>query len=922
MIQHVETPVVGREGVLDQAWRVLSAAHGVQLEGLPGIGKTAVWRALVARAREAGWLVLACAPTENEATLTFAALADVLEPLAEHATGLPEPQRVAADVVLLSAAPGQPVDERAVGAATRSLLAAAIGDERPVLLAIDDAPWLDGPSERALRYALRRLTRRPAVLVSCRTESAEPPEVPLGLEATAPVTRIALSPLGVGALHHIVYARLGRTLSRPLLGRIVRDAGGNPLMAIELARAVLRLPRPPRADEDLPVAASMQTLLAATMHELPARTRKAIRLAALLSAPTLTDLNAAGVDAVDLDPAEQAGLLTTDLRGVHFAHPVYASAVRTAIPAGERLALHRSLAEATADPDERARQLARCTTAPDAAVAAELAAAAARQRTRGAPLAAGELYDRAAQLTTSADAAERGRWLLEAVRCRFDSGDYASATAAAEAATVHLTGDLLAEAQLLRATVAWAADDLGAALAAGEQALAAARPGTPLQGRIHAHVSMFQDGPALARRHAEAAIELLDGSADDRPLLAGALLNLFFHEVRAGLTARTGLLDRALELEGGTPTWLAGTVPAIWWKATDDHERARRRLHEMLEHATANGDEPWQHELLTHLGEAELMAGRFAAAAERIAGARVLGQQLGTELVGETWLGGTLDAYQGRLAEADAVAQAGLRRAYAVDDSWSRRIHLQLAGFVALCDGRPGASARAYQELSVVLDESGVVEPIALRFEPDWIEACIGAGEIQTAQAVVDRLAERHQRLVRPWTTLGLARSRALVAAAQGADPEDLLDELAGARNAVPADVLPLDRARCLLVAGVMHRRARRKREAAQALSAAADEFTALGAAAFARRAHAELARTGSRSAPATELTPTEKRVARLAGHGRTNREIADALFISPKTVEANLARVYRKLGIARRAELGAAIASWPPEPNYFDLKN
>ncbi|MGW4500806.1 AAA family ATPase [Micromonospora sp. NPDC004336] len=902
--------LVGRDTTVEQVWQALVDGAPVLLEGPGGIGRTAVWRAVVARAERAGWLPLTCAPTEAETAVPYAALADVLRPLADRVPVLPRPQRIAAEVVLLVAEHDDVVDERAVAAATRSLVEAAVADDVPVLLAVDDAPWLDPPSERALRFALRRLTRRPAVLLTRRTDDAGPPDVPLGLDdghaGGPPVVRVGVPPLDPVALHRIVRARLGGTPSRPLVARITRDAGGSPLLAIELARAVLRLPRPPAPDADLPAPPSARHLLAATLLALPGPSRDAVRLAALLTAPTVADLRAAGVPADALDPAEEAGLLTVSTQRISFAHPLHAAAVRESIPPGVRRRLHRLLADAVTDPDERARQLARCATAPDAAVAEELAAAAARQRARGAPAVAADWYDRAADLTPPAAGADRDRRRLDAVRCRIDSGDYAAAGVAAEAAAERTSGAAHAEALLLRATVAWCVDDLPTAVAVGQRAAAAADG--PLAGRVHAHLTLFHDAPGPARRHAEAAIAHLDDTDEHRPLLTAALLLLFFHEVRAGLPARTDLLDRALALEAGEPSFLAGSIPAIWWKATDDHRRARERLHRMLDLAVARGDEPWQHEILTHLGEAELQGGRFAAAATHVAAARDLGEQLGTGLVGETWLAGLLDAARGRLAEAGAVAEAGLRRAGELGDAWSRRLHLQLAGFVALSAGRMDEAATAYGRLVAELDGSGIAEPLAQRFEPDWIEACVGAGDLDAARAGLARLAERHARLARPWTTLGLARSEVLLRCAVGDDPAAALAVLAEARASVPGDVLPLDRARCLLVAGRAYRRSRRRREAREALDAAAAEFTGLGAVAFAAQAHAELDRIGRRAPTPTALTATEERVARLAAQGRTNRDIASTLFISPKTVEANLARVYRKLAISSRAELGATM--------------
>jgi len=902
---------VGRDALCDEAWRHLAARGVVVLEGPAGIGKTTVWRALVERATTAGWRVVSCAPAEPEAGLPLAALAEVLAPLAAGVDALPPPQRRAARMVLLAGDEQEGgADERAVAAATRSLLDGAVAGGTPVLLAVDDAGWADPPSERALAYAVRRLAGRLAVLVTVRDGGARVLDLDrLPVEAA----RMAVGPLGVGALHHILRARGGARLSRPLLSRIAQQSGGNPLHAIALARAVSRLPRLPSPGEDLPVASSMQQLIADGLATLPAATRQAVRLAALLTVPLVDDLVAAGVAAEDFDAAEEAGLLAVDRDTVTFAHPVYATAVRAGIPPGVRRRLHQRLAGVVADRDERARQLAHGTTAPDEGVAAELAAAADRHARRGAHEAAAALYLRSAALTPRPAGPDAARRSLAAARCHFASGDYAAASAITETLGRDGPGELRSEALLLAAVVAWSADDSGfdTAAALASRALALAEPGSPLAGRIHAHLGLFVDRPRAAADHARAAIALL-AADDDRALRAAALMQLVLHEVRAGGPLRHDLLDEAIALESGEPSWLSGTVPPVLWKATDDHGRARDRLMWMLDRAAAHGDEPHQHELLCHLAETEILAGRFADAAGYVSAARDLGEQLGTGLVSEGWLAGLLAAHEGRLADAAVVAESGLRRAGELDDAWQRRIHLQLAGFVALSGGRMAQAAAAYRDLAATVDALDLVEPLAQRFEPDWVEACVATGDLATAQRVLDRLAERHRRLPRPWTALGLARGRALVDAAAGRDPAAALAALDAARRGLPPDVLPLDRARCLLVAGVVHRRARRRRAAREALTRAADEFEAIGAGAFAARARAERDRAGGSPMPAaaSHLTPTEERVARLAAAGLTNRVIADRLFISPKTVEANLARVYRKLGIGTRAELGAAMAA------------
>ncbi len=899
--------IVGRDAVLETAWRALEQSRPVLIDGPAGIGKTALWDELCAEAERTGWLVLSCAPSEGEAGLALSALADVLHPLADLGMDLPEPQRFAVERVLLSANTDNALDERALGAAVRSLLeAAAVGGR--VLLAVDDAPWLDPPSERALRFAIRRLTGRMSVLVARRTGDAGPVAAPLELDRSSvgEVAHIHLGPLGIGALQLVLRRRLGGGLSRPLLARIVREAGGNPLLAIELARAVLRRGPLPSPGEDLPAATSMQDLVDDALRGIPEETRRGVRLAALLASPGLADLTAAGVPPAVFDAAEDAGLLrVTDARRVEFAHPVYVSAVRSGIPAGERRRLHRRLAEVVADPDERARQLASCTVGPDADVARELAAAAERQRAKGAPELAAVLYGRAIELD-----ADVPRWTLDAARCSFDSGDYESAAAKAETIAAANGGDVRADALLLRAMVHWTVEDSGDnAAKTAHEALATTNITNTLAGRVHAYMSLYLDEPAAAWCHADTACALLADSDPDRELLAGAMMGLFLNEVRLGHQPRVDLLEEALALEDGKPSWFAGTVPAVWWKAVDDHDRARTRLTACLELAEARGDEPWQQELHAHLAEAESLAGRWSAAERHLGAGLELGELLGSSVVGERLLAAALDAFRGNLAAAGRVAEDGLRRAAELDDAWYRRAYLQLAGLVALSSGRASDAAAAYGEVASLVDALGMVEPLSQRIEPDWIEASVASGDVDTAGAALERLEVRHSRLPRPWTTLGLARGRVLLAGATGADPSDALDAVAEARRAVASDVLPLERARCLLVAGIAQRRIRHKRAARDALTQAIAEFDTLGAGVFAAQARHELDRVGGRPPAPLALSATEERVARLAAAGATNKAIADALFISPKTVEGNLARIFRKLGVSRRTQLSTALA-------------
>ncbi len=543
--------------------------------------------------------------------------------------------------------------------------------------------------------------------------------------------------------------------------------------------------------------------------------------------------------------------------------------MRAGIPADVRGRLHSTLAATCPDPDERARHLAQRPTGTDDEVATTLAAAAARARARGAPDLGAEFYERAAARSSSPDAATRLR--LRALYCSYDCGNYSLVAQQVDTLARGLHGDLLAEALLLRATIAFGVDDLPLAATTARQALAATTPSSHLAGQILARLASFTDAATEARDHALAALAVLDvpegatgGGGDpsgtlfggtDRELLASVLMLVFLNEVRTGMPPRVELLDRALDMEAGSPSRVAGTVAAIWWKQTDQHGRARDRLRSMLDTAVAAGDQPLQHELLEHLAEAETLAGNYPLAGEWIAAARELATQLGAGVAAERWLDGTLDAHRGRLADARDAGEEGLAEAAASDDEWLRRISLQLTAFTALADGRAADAATAYADLAAAVDATGMVEPLSSRFEPDWLEACVGVGDLATADVVLERLAGRHARLPRPWTTLGLARSRVLLASARGEDTTTLVEQLLVARDAVPADVIPFDRARCLLVAGLAHRRARRRGAARAVLLAAADEFEALGARSSATRARTEADHTGE---PAG-ATPTRR---------------------------------------------------------------
>lgn len=776
---------VGRDDVVAEVEQARRLTRRVVLEGPPGIGKTTTLQLVLDRSRHDGVLVLAAAPTEVESDLPYAALADVLRPLHRYLTELPAPQRVALEAALLFAdgPAGEAVDERAVAAGTLALLARAA--RRPALVAVDDAMWLDEASARALTFALRRV--EVPVVVCVRTGGG----IPLGLDRQALV--VPVGPLSTQHISTMLAAGLDHRLTDDVVARVARESGGNPLLAWEIARAVLRHPRAPTAAEDLPLAEhSVTGMSRAALDDLPAPTLAALRLAALLSAPSAADLLALGVRLADLDPAVGAGFVEAVDGRIVFRHPVYATAARTGLSAAARRDLHLRLAGSVADPDERARQLAQAHVDPEADVADEVAAAAHRLRQKGAPGAAAELYRRASELTPLDDPrrAQRG---LEAARCRFDTGDFAAAAALVRVLLESATGEVAAAALLLLADLRWYDESIDPASSyeLAERALAHTPAGSHTSAEIHSHLAIFAAHPADSAAHASHAVTVYDGEPGLERELASALFAQFLGEARAGRPPRERLLDSALALEGATPIWASGTVPAIWWLTVDDHDRARRRLDHLLRHAVARGDESTTLEVRTHLMAAELLAGRLDAAADHLA-------RLDELDVAHEWESVLLRA-ELSVQRGNVVAARPLIEMLSVSaDTWYARHGRLLAARLAMADGRPGAAVEIFRQVSRELDERGIVEWQWQRHEPDWVEAALAAGDRSEAQRVAALLRARHERLPRPWTRLAVARC-ALVLGEPGA-----AEAASAALAETPAEAVLVDRGRTALAAGLL----------------------------------------------------------------------------------------------------------------------
>jgi DNA-binding CsgD family transcriptional regulator len=912
----VDAVTFGREAELAEVEAALASGRrgfaALVLEGDPGIGKTTVWRAAIANAAAEGCRVLSCRAVPAEARLSFAALGDLLAPVeADAFAALPDPQRRALDAALLRAdAGGAGPNPRAIGTGIVTLLS-ALAASAPVVIAMDDVQWLDLPSARALDFAFRRLDAHPVAALATRRIGVRDRAGALLAAGSIERTRtLRLGPLSLAALYRIVEVELGRKLPRPLLVRIERASAGNPFFALEIARA-LGSRGSPAVGEDLPIPGDLSQLVVERMRRLPQRTRDALLRASALAQPTV-----ALVAADALAPAEDAGVVRIAADGrIEFAHPLFANAVYGASPRERRRELHAALARLELDVEERARHLmlASAGDAEDESVARVLQEAGAHASRRGAAEIAAELFERSAQLTPVSQGQLRHESLLRAAQQQLKAGDPGRARALSEAVLgAAPAGPLRAEALLVRARTTSNARP-AEAIPELEEALACADD-DPLRlaqleiALASAQVLAFRLAAAI--RHAAHAVELAEQAADTA-LLAQAVALREVARVLSGEPLDEAALARALALEDlEADAWIRPSLSAVGAYAyLGKMDVARARLVRVRERLVAGGEPlgmPWIHCLLALTSYA---AGDLVSAEREASEAERAGALGGREIV-------RLLALMERAAIRALRGDAPGTRADAAETlEQSERMgwpHAAIGAHAALghlaLSGGDLEGARGILEPSIRLVEAvGVYEfPIAIGV-PDLIEALVATGEAERAGSLTQALAAWGRRRDRPWALATAGRCEALLAAA-ASDFERALTATEQALVAHERLAMPFERARTMLVRGQLQRRAGERRAARETLQQALSVFEQVGARLWAERARAEIARIGVRRAP-DELTESEERVAELAAQGLTNPEIAGRLFMSRRTVEANLARAYRKLEIRSRAELGAVMA-------------
>ena len=919
------TAVFGRDPELVAVSALVeSATDGpalLQIEGEPGIGKTTLWEAGLAAAGEAGLRVLSSRPAQAEITLTFAVLADLLaavDPAALRA--LPAPQQHALEVALLRASPGQtPPDPRAVATALLSLLE-RLAARDPVLVALDDVQWIDSASAAALAFAIRRLglESRVGVLTAARVESAHAPD-PLGLEHLGPdgPARLRLGPLELAALHDLMDARLGMSFPRPVLQRIEQESGGNPLFALELGRALRDSGLRPGPGEPLPLRHGFRELLEARSAGLQPAAREALLAVALMGQPSDGLVERVVGRPGELDAAIDAGLLDRRDGRLRFTHPLYAAALESSAPPEQRRTLHERLAAAVGDPEERARHLAAATEGADERVARELEAGAAVARSRGAWVSAAELLERARDLTPPATPDVAARRGVDAAEHHVHAGDRGRGREVVEAVLARDPApDLRADALRLLGEISYNDENFHDALRVFEHALEDAgstRTRVLVELGLSYVWSNLMDWEA-AKRHAASALALAE-ELGEWPLAAQALAFTAMMDFLTGHGVDWPRVDRSLALEDRSALQplvrSPRTIHSFLLLYTGEHEEARERLLAFSADARERGDESdlafvmlWSSWLETRVGnlrEALTQAEEAGSLARLTGSTSTHAWALTQQALARALLGQLIEARRLCDQAAEPVRQSG----NLLPPLWIAAA----LGLAALTEGDPESAWAACRPLTELIEEHGLAEPVTAFFLPEAIEALILLGQLERAERLVTLLDERGRALDRVWALAAAARLQGLLEAERG----DLTAAAAALELALAhheRSEYGFERARALLARGVVERRAGRRTVARESIEAARAAFEAMGATAWAERAAAELERVPVRRAPSGGgLTPAEERTAALVAQGHTNREVARALFVSEKAVEANLTRVYRKLGVRSRAALAAKLA-------------
>jgi DNA-binding CsgD family transcriptional regulator len=902
--------VVGRERELAEANGVLAEvgerACGLLLAGEAGIGKTTIWSAVLEEAARRDYHVLTARPSEAEVELPFAVLVDVFADVDDRVLDvLPPAQQTAIGQALRRQSGDVTVDPTAVALATLGALR-ALASDRPVIIAVDDLQWVDAASLRALTFAFRRLGDAHVGLVATLRTGFDSELERLASREGNSLSRIEIVGLGKRHLAQVVLDRTGRTLSPPQLARLVQLSRGNPLYAIELVSS---------GDPELRVPDTLAVTLRARLTMLSDAARSAGLAAATLG--RVDEIALRPEYAVGLSELRDAAILDGRPGREWFVHPLLASTLVDLHTERERAEVHLALADALAGTDERAVHLARGTLEPSEAVARELEDAAERLDARGAPETAAVVAERAAALTPAADDAARIRRLIK-------TADLYQAAGEGPAHVLPLLEQLAETLPFGRdrarvlVRLGWLGAQLDSvttseAVAYQHRALEEAGDDREVAAAAHAVLARLAGIGADYRawlHHAELAV-----AADEKSAGTGMFPSptgeLGMAKLLAGQGLDENLFERAIELETAgrmdEPYQSPRRQCAVALFHIGELARAREMLLDLLALSTELDRVRSTAGCVLHLVELEVRAGHLAQAEAYASEFVHLDRQLRGALSAEWYPSGIVAAHLGRVDDARRILTAGIAYSQHIESSKWLALHLGALGQLELSVGNLEAARAVLVPVPAMRRDAGLAEWVSQPVHADAIEVLVGLGELDAAFELAEELEMYGRTLDRPWGLATAARSHALIAAARGADGDALE---ACERALAEHDRLewPFELGRTLLVTGMILRRLGRRRDATAMLDRSRSVFASLRNPLWLAKVDAEARRVSGRRAEG-ELTATEERVAELAGRGLRNAEIAAQLFVTPKTVEATLSRVYRKLGVRSRTELAHRLA-------------
>jgi DNA-binding CsgD family transcriptional regulator len=883
----------------------------VVVRGEAGVGKSALLDYLLLKAD--GCRVARAAGAESEMELPFAALHQLCLPFLDELERLPGPQRHALGIAL-GLAGGPAPDRFLVGVAVLSLLS-DLAETQPLVCLVDDAHWLDRASAQVLGFVARRLAAESVVFVFAVRASVDTPDL-------AGLPELTVGPLPDSDARAVLESAIPGRLDDSVRDRILAEARGNPLALLELARAwtPMALAGGFGLPDNASVSAKIEEIFRRRLTPLPEDTRRLLLVAAAepVGDPALILAAAArlGITAEAAEPATASGLIDIGTQ-VRFRHPLVRSVVYREAPASHRRVVHAALAaatDATADPDRRAWHLAAAASGPNEEIAAELERSATRAQARGGLAAAAAFLERAVALTNDPTRhAERG---LIAAEASFRAGAFdAVPRLLAMAEASQLSGFQSARADLLRGHLAFV---VSYARDGAQLLLRAARQLETIDLELARRAYLTAWGAAVTAGHLGQAGVLLEICRAVRALPAPSatahpldlVLDGLAQLTTEGHAAATPTLQRAAKAAAEIPVedvllwgWLAGAPSAATWdpEGTDVIFERQARI---VRDAGALAELPV---ILNSLGLAKTWSGDFEGARLLIAESDEVAAATGTQIPPFTAL--SLLARQGREPEASALIEATLKGAIAGGQGIGVMTALWAAAVL-------NNGLARYEEAAAAASEviAKAVDPFHSTFVlPELVEAAVRAGDGELARKALERLVETTQ----PSGTdhaLGMeARSRALLS--EGTTAERLYREAIERLSRIKRRP---DLARAHLLYGEWLRREGRRVDARDQLRTAHDLFLAIGMEAFGERARHELLATGERVRTRSvdtqdQLTPQELQIARLAGDGRTNPEIGAQLFLSRRTVEWHLRKVFDKLDVRSRRELPQALRRATP---------